>query len=109
MWEPPHKSKLIVERIGQVKLKRTVTIEFDRVIIKATHCAENFFRCELCGAEAEFFNQAQAAQLVKAMRMQGLSVNQANLHFYQRDGQQILICLNSIINRSNSGVNKLIS
>ena len=58
-----------------MKLKRTVTIEFDRVTIKATHCAENFFRCELCGAEAEFFSQAQAAELVKAMRLQGLTVN----------------------------------
>ena len=72
-----------------MKLKRTVTIEFDRVTIKATpYSAENFFRCGMCGAEAEFFSQTQAAELVKAMRMQGLTVNQANLHFYQREGSK---------------------
>lgn len=90
-----------------MKLKRTVIIEFDRVTIKATHCAENFFRCEMCGAETEFFSRAQAVELIKAMRMQGLSVNQANMHFYQQNGQQVLICLNSIINGNNPGTNKI--
>ena len=92
-----------------MKLKRTVTIEFDRVIIKATHCAGNFFRCELCGTEAGFFSQAQAVELVKAMRMRGLSVNQTNLHFYQPNERQFLICLNSIVNGNNTVINKLIS
>jgi hypothetical protein len=63
----------------------------------------------MCGTETEFFSQAQAAELVKAMRMQGLTINQANLHFYQREGQQILICLNSIINGNNPKINKLIN
>jgi hypothetical protein len=37
-----------------VNLKRTITIEFDRVKI-TTHCAKNFFRCNLCGAETAKF------------------------------------------------------
>ena len=92
-----------------MKLRRTVTIEFDRVRITTTHCAKNYFRCEVCGTEAEFFSRTEAAELVKVMRMQGLTIDQANLHFYQRDGQQILICLNSIINGNNPRINKLIN
>ena len=92
-----------------MKLKRTVIIEFERVKITTTHCAKNFFRCHLCETETEFFSQAEAAELVKVMRMQGLEINQVNLHFYQPNEQQILICLNSIINGNNPKINKLIN
>ncbi len=67
-----------------MKLKRTVTIEFDHVKITTTHCAKNFLRCELCGAETEFFSRQEASELMKLLQMQGLSVNRANLHFYQQ-------------------------
>ena len=93
-----------------MKLKRTVTIEFERVKITTTlYSAKNFFRCEVCGTEAEFFSRTEAAELVKIMRMQGLTINRANLHFYQPDERQILVCLNSIINGNNHVINKLIS
>ena len=93
-----------------MKSKRTVTIEFDRVKITTTHCAENVFRCELCGAETEFLSRREASELAKIMQMQGLKFNPAHLHFYQPDKQQILVCLDSIIAANNSVViNKLIS
>ena len=92
-----------------MKLKRTITIEFDRVKITTTHCAKNFFRCDLCGADAEFFSRAEAAELVKVLQMQGLKINRANLHFYQSDEEEILVCLNSIINGNNPVIHKLIT
>jgi hypothetical protein len=97
-----------------VKLKRTVTIEFERVKITTTHCAKNFFRCDLCGAEAEFFSQTEAAELVKILRMQGLEISGENLHFYQQtttknDEQTLLVCLNSILNGNNPKITKLIT
>lgn len=93
-----------------MKLKRTVIIEFERVRITTTpYSAKNFFRCELCGANAEFFSRAEASELIKTMRMQGLNVNQSNLHFYKASADRILICLNSIINGNDSVINKLIS
>ncbi|MBA3786197.1 MAG: hypothetical protein H0X15_11805 [Acidobacteria bacterium] len=92
-----------------VKLKRTITIEFDRVKITTTHCAKNFFRCNLCGAETEFFSRQEASELMKILQMQDLSINRANLHFYQTNDEQILICLNSILNGNNPKINKLIS
>ena len=93
-----------------MKLKRTVTIEIDRVKITTTHCAKNVFRCDLCGAETEFLSRSEAVGLAKIMQRHGLKIIQANLHFYQRDERQMLVCLNSIIMGNNFVViNKLIS
>ena len=91
-----------------MKLKRTVTIEIDRVKITTTHCAKNVFRCERCGAETEFLSRSEASELAKIMRTQGLEINPANLHFYQRDEQQMMVCLDSIVAGNNPVViNKL--
>lgn len=92
-----------------MKLKRTITIEFERVKITTTHCAKNIFRCDLCKAETEFFSHMEAVELVKVMRMQGLEVSGANLHFYQTDTEQTLVCLNSILNGNNPKITKLIN
>jgi hypothetical protein len=92
-----------------VKFKRTITIEFERVKITTTHCAKNIFRCDLCEAETEFFSHTEAAELVKIMRMQGLEASGANLHFYQTDTEQRLVCLNSILNGNNPKITKLIN
>ena len=92
-----------------MKVKRTVTIEIERVKVTTTHCAKNIFRCEQCQAETEFFSRAEAAELAKIMRMQGFEINQANLHFYEPDDEQILICLNSILEGRSLRINKIIT
>jgi hypothetical protein len=40
------------------------------------------------------------------MQMQGMEINRARLHFYQRDEERILICLNSIIPGNYPETNK---
>ena len=81
-----------------MKMKRTITIEFDRVKVTTAHDHKHLSWCELCRAETEFLNSTEAAEVSRAMRMQGLDVFRENLHFYQPDEEQILVCLNSILN-----------
>lgn len=80
-----------------MRLKRTVTIEFDRVKITTTHNHKSSLWCEICQAEAEFVNQTDAVELAKIMQMQGLIIRRENLHFYQSNKDGVLICLNSIV------------
>ncbi len=81
-----------------MKTKRTVTIEFDRVRITTTFNHQNHFWCEPCQAEAEFITKEEAIKLVKIMQVHGLTVRGESLHLYEKDANQMLICLNSIIN-----------
>ena len=68
-----------------MRLKRTVTIEFDRVKITTT-----------------FINQTEAVELAKIMQTQGLIINRENLHFYQSSEDCVFVCLNSILNNENN-------
>ena len=79
-----------------MRLKRTVTIEIDRVKITTTHNHKTSLWCEFCQAETEFVNQAEAVELAKIMQTQGLIVKRENLHFYQSK-DYVFVCLNSII------------
>ncbi len=80
-----------------MRLKRTVTIEIDRVKITTTHQHKSSLWCEFCHAETEFVNQAEAVELAKVMQTQGLIINRDHLHFYQSNKDDILVCLNSIV------------
>lgn len=52
--------------------------------------------------EAEFITPAEAVELIKIMQVQGLDIRRENLHFYETDTSQTLICLNSIVNSGNN-------
>lgn len=85
-----------------MKTKRTVTIEFDRIKITTAFAHKNHFRCGICRTEAEFITPAEAVELIKIMQVQGLAIRRENLHFYETDTSQTLICLNSIVNSGNN-------
>lgn len=85
-------------------MKRTITIEFDRVKITTTHNHKNLLWCEICQAETEFLNRAEAADLARVLQKQGLTVKEENLHLYQPTEGQILVCLNSILNGNNTKI-----
>ncbi len=80
-----------------MRLKRTVTIEIDRVKITTTHHHKLSLWCNFCQAETEFVNQAEAVELTKLMQTQGLIINRDHLHFYQSNKDDVLVCLNSIV------------
>lgn len=87
------------------KMKRTITIEFDRVKITTTHRHKNLLWCGLCRTQAEFLSSADAADVAKLIKAQGGEVRRENLHFYQPDArEQALVCLNSIINGNNPNI-----
>ncbi len=85
-----------------MRLKRTVTIEFDRVKITTTHNHKTSLWCEFCQAETEFINQTEAVELAKIMQTQDLIINRENLHFYQSSEDCVFVCLNSILNNENN-------
>lgn len=78
-------------------LKRTVTIEVDRVKITTAFNHKHSLWCGLCQAETEFVNQTEAVELAKIMQAQGLIIDRENLHFYQSSENGIFVCLNSIL------------
>lgn len=83
-------------------LKRTVTIEFDRVKITTTHNHKTNLWCEICQMQTEFLDRAEAVELTRIMQSQGVIINRENLHFYQSDQDAVLICLNSILKDENN-------
>lgn len=85
-----------------MKVKRTVTIEIDRVRITTNFNHSRHFRCEICRTETEFVTKNEAAELLAAMMAQGLSVKKESLHFFGKDESQLMVCLNSIITDSNN-------
>lgn len=80
-----------------MRLKRTVTIEFERIKITTTHNHKTSLWCEFCQTETAFINQTEAVELTKAMQAQGLTIKRENLHFYQSNEGDVLVCLNSIV------------
>ncbi len=85
-----------------MRLKRTVTIEFDRVKITTTHNHKTCLWCEFCQAETEFVNQAEAVELAKIMQTQDLKIKRQNLHFYQSRENRVFVCLNSIVHNERN-------
>ena len=81
-----------------MKLKRTVTVEIDRVKITKSCDSQNLIWCEICQAETEFISRTETVELLKVMQLQNLDVCHENLHLYQPDETQTLVCLSSIIN-----------
>lgn len=82
-----------------MKQKRTFTIEIDRVKITTTRNHSHVAWCGLCRVECEFVDRAEAVHLAKIIHAQGLVIDEDDLHFYQPAGQQVLICLNSLLGR----------
>jgi hypothetical protein len=83
-----------------MKHQRTVTIEFERVKITASHSSKRTMWCELCRKESEFLDQTEAAEISRAMQMQGLNLNKTTLHIRQHGHTGPLVCFNSILNES---------
>lgn len=84
-----------------MKQKRTFTIEIDRVKITTTRSHRRVAWCGTCRSEAEFLDRVEAAYLAKIIQAQGITIDQENLHFYRATGEQVLICLNSLLGRND--------
>lgn len=84
-----------------MKLKRTVTIEFDRVKITLSYNHKCCMFCSICRSESEFISQTEAVELLKILNAQGLFINSKNLHFYQPNRTETFVCLSSIIKQQN--------
>jgi predicted ThiF/HesA family dinucleotide-utilizing enzyme len=84
-----------------MKQKRTFTIEIDRVKITTTRNHSHLARCGTCRAESEFLDRMEAAHLAKIIQAQGITIDRENLHFYRPAGEQVLICLNSLLGRND--------
>lgn len=85
-----------------MKVKRTLTIEIDRVKITTNFNHNKHLWCEICQKEAEFITKDEAVELVKAIQTQGLTVRKETLHFLGTDEANVMFCLNSIISGSNN-------
>ena len=84
-----------------MKQKRTITIEFDRVKITATHSSKKTTWCEFCRTEADFLDQTEAIEVARLLHQQGLSINKNTLHVQQQNQTETLVCLNSILTGSD--------
>jgi hypothetical protein len=84
-----------------MKQKRTITIEFDRVKITATHSAKKTTWCEFCRTDADFLDQTEAIEVARLLQQQGLNINKKTLHINQENQAEALVCLNSILTGSN--------
>lgn len=85
-----------------MKVKRTLTIEIDRVRITTNFNHNKHLWCDICQKETEFITGDEAVELVKAIQMQGLSVKKECLHFFGANEAAVMVCLNSIIDSSNN-------
>lgn len=85
-----------------MKTKRKLTIEFDRVRITTSNILKHAGWCEICRAESEFVEHSEAVEIAKMIRAQRLAINKEDLHLYQPTGEQMLVCLNSIISGGNN-------
>lgn len=81
-------------------MKRTITIELERVKIVSRRNRGRLLFCEFCQTETEFVSRAEAAEIANLLGANDLTENK-NLHFYQPEEEQIFICLNSILSGNN--------
>ncbi|MCD9186406.1 MAG: hypothetical protein LUM44_08230 [Pyrinomonadaceae bacterium] len=80
-----------------MKVKRTLTIEIDRVRITTNFNHNKHLWCESCQAEAEFITKNEAVGLISAIRDQGVQIRKEGLHFFGNEEADTMFCLNSII------------
>lgn len=85
-----------------MKLKRTVTVEFECLKITTSRRRQEFLFCPVCRAESVFISVTEAKRLLNVLRMQETFLKPEDLHFYQPDASDALVCLNSIINYGNN-------
>jgi len=79
-----------------VKLKRTVTIEFDCVKITSARCFGQLLWCEFCQKQTKFLTPAEVSEIAELVGVH-LAADERNLHFYQPPAAPRLICLKSIL------------
>lgn len=80
-----------------MKMKRTITIEFDHTTVTTAHDQKKLRWCGVCKAGSEFITRAEAVHLAKFITALGITVREEDMHLYQPEGEQVLICLNSIL------------
>jgi hypothetical protein len=80
-----------------MKMKRTITIEFDHTTVTTAHDWKKLRWCGVCETESEFITRAEAAHLAKFITALGITIPKDGTHFYQPGDDQTLICLNSIL------------
>lgn len=80
-----------------MKLKRTITIEFDHTTVTTAHDRKKLRWCAICEAEFEFISEAEAVHLAKFITALGIAIHKEDMHFYEPDTGPALICLNSIL------------
>lgn len=81
-----------------MKMKRTITIEFDHTTVTTAHDQQKLRWCAVCQAESEFITHAEAVHLAKFIAELGIAIRKEDMHFYQTGDEPALICLNSILN-----------
>lgn len=89
-----------------MKIKRSITIEFDQTTVPTGRKKKTRRWCAVCEAEGEFVDPETAERLVSAIGGQTSAVNTAELHFYHPPDAAIEICLNSIIGTNTLGSTK---
>jgi len=85
-------------------MKRTITIEVDRMKVTTTHDQSGLRWCGKCGAESEFINQAEATHFLRFIAALGVTVREEDIHTNQLNNGHVLICLNSILNGESSQI-----
>lgn len=78
-------------------MKRTVTIEIEKITVTAGGVRKNTVWCKMCSKLSEFTTLNDANEVAKAMQEHGLSIVKENIHFYASDGGETLVCLNSLV------------
>lgn len=79
-----------------MKIKRTVTIEFDSVkITSAKHFGQTLW-CEGCRRRTKFLSRAELLEIAEVVGV-NRPLDKSRLHFYQRSECETLICLPSIL------------
>lgn len=81
-----------------MKMKRTITIEFDHTTVTTAHDRMKPGWCEICKAEAEFISETEAVHLAKFITAVGITIQREDMHFYRSGTGREMVCLNSILN-----------
>jgi hypothetical protein len=81
-----------------MKMKRTITIEMDRMKVTTSHDQTRLRYCAKCGTESEFITPAEATHFLCFIAALGIAVREENIHTEQLSNGHVLICLNSILN-----------
>lgn len=80
-----------------MELKRTLTVELDRVRIITKKSRKHLLFCGLCKQENGFVGVSEALELADIFG----SERRKHFHFHQPIGEEIFVCLNSVFESSN--------